>query len=130
MSSEPIPNAGEVARRSRIGIFAIAGGVVGAGLALLLTIVTSREIGLIVGDMPIIAPWPFGIIVFEMTALGAILSTLLRMIIEARLVRRSPLGAYSREVALGRIVLAVDCDEENRRDQAQTIIARRGGETA
>jgi hypothetical protein len=72
---------------SRIGMFAIAGGVVGAAAGLLLTILTSRHTNIITGGMPVVSPWPFGIIVFELTALGAILAVFARMIYEARLMR-------------------------------------------
>jgi molybdopterin-containing oxidoreductase family membrane subunit len=72
---------------SRIGMFAIAGGVAGAAAGLLLTILTSRHTNIITGGMPVISPWPFGIIVFELTALGAILAVFARMVYEARLMR-------------------------------------------
>jgi hypothetical protein len=79
-----------IERRSRIGLFAIAGGIIGGSLGALLTVWSSREVNLVTGGMPIVTPWAFGIIVFELAALGAIIFAVIRMIIEARLARRKP----------------------------------------
>jgi len=108
MSSEPLHLESKAGPRSRIAGFAIVGGLLGATFAILLTVLTSRRVGLVTGGMPIVSPWAFGIIVFELTALGAILSTLVRMIFEARLARRSDLGSYCDAVAEGKIVIAID----------------------
>ena len=115
MSSEPIPGfESSEEKRSRIGGFAIAGGIVGAAAAIALTILASKQANMVTGGMPVIAPWPFGIIIFEMSALGSILSTLCRMIYEARLGRR--LSDYDEVISDGRVLLSVECaDEESRR---------------
>lgn len=128
MSAEPIHD--EVARmdatsKSRTGIFAIAGGAAGAIAALLLMVLTSRQVNVITGGMPIVSPWPFGIIVFEMTALGAILAAVGRMIYEARLLSRGALASYDEAVADGKVVVEVDCADEARRDEANRILAER-----
>lgn len=107
MSSEPLHLETSDWPKTRIAGFAIAGGLLGAAFAILLTVVTSRRVGLVTGGMPIVSPWAFGIIVFELTALGAILATLARMIYEAGLLRRNPPAEYSQEVAEGRIVLRI-----------------------
>src|SRR5262245_23727 len=88
MSSEPLHLEMKPWPKTRIPGFAIAGGLIGTAIAILLTVWTSRRVGLVTGGMPIVTPWAFGIIVFELIALGAILFTLLRMIYEARLARR------------------------------------------
>jgi hypothetical protein len=114
MSAEPIhggPSERDQAK-SRIGGFAIAGGFIGAATAVLLTVLTSRRVDLVTGGMPIVTPWAFGIIVFELTALWAILATLGRMIFEARLARRGALTDYDKAVADGRVVLAIDCGDD------------------
>ena len=107
MSSEPLHLETNDAPKTRISGYAIAGGLLGAVFAIALTVVTSRRVGLVTGGMPIVSPWAFGIIVFELTALGAILATLGRMIFEARLGRRRPPADYDEAVADGRIVLSV-----------------------
>lgn len=122
MSSEPVHvEANE--DKTRIGIFAIAGGVIGAAVAITLTVWTSRSVGLVTGGMPIVSPWPFGIILFELSMLGAILSTLGRMIYEARLLRRNSFADYDEAIADGRVLLAVDNADDSR---AQMIRAALG----
>ena len=135
LSAEPIHSEIEREsgrRKSLIGLFAIAGGVVGAIVAVLLTVFTSKKMDLVTGGMPVVAPWAFGIIVFEMTALGAVLSTLGRMILEAGLLRRrrSLPAACDSALAEGRIAVVVDMDEAalGRTGSIEEVLARRGAE--
>jgi hypothetical protein len=122
LSSEPVHvEASE--DKTRIGLFAIAGGVIGAGLAVTLTVWTSQSVGLVTGGMPIVSPWPFGIILFELSMLGAILATLGRMIYEARLLRRNSFTDYDEAIADGRVLLAVDYADDS---HAQLIRAALG----
>jgi Protein of unknown function (DUF3341) len=107
MSSEPLHLEPNDAPKSRIAGFAIAGGLLGATFAILLTVLTSRRVGLVTGGMPIISLWAFGIIVFELAALGAILVTLGRMIFEAGLARRGAPVDYDETVAEGRVLVSV-----------------------
>lgn len=126
MSSEPIHVEGiESAKesKSRIALFAIAGGVLGAAIAILLTVTTSRSVDLVTGGMSIVSPWPLGIIVFELTALGAILCTLARMIYEAGLARRGALLYYDKVVADGKVALAVNCADDAQKDLASAALS-------
>lgn len=128
MSDEPIHMDEDLIEsgKSRIGICAIVGGVIGASAALLLTVTTSREVGLVTGGMPIVVPWALGIIVFELTALGAILATLGCMIYEAKLLRGRPLRHYDPAVADGKIVIAVECENDLSAEAAARVFAGRG----
>jgi hypothetical protein len=109
MSSEPLHLEIKDAPKTRIAGFAMVGGLLGAAFAIGLTVWTSRRVGLVTGGMPIVSWWAFGIIVFELTALGAILVTLGRMIVEARLARPSTQPADER-VSEGKIVIHVDSE--------------------
>ncbi|MFP5260701.1 MAG: quinol:electron acceptor oxidoreductase subunit ActD [Blastocatellia bacterium] len=128
MSDEPVQADEDLIEdgRSRIGICAIAGGLAGATAALLLTVITSKEVNLVTGGMPIIVPWALGIIVFEMTALGAIIATLFRMIYEAKLARPGALSRYDPSVADGKIIIAVECESNSSAEVAARVLAARG----
>ena len=58
------------------------------------------------GNMPIVAWWPNLIVIFEMTMLGAILATVVTLLITAQLVRRPP-ALYDPEVSDGKILVGV-----------------------
>ena len=122
MSSEPLHLEDIDAPKSRIGGFAIAGGFIGAAFAILLTVWTSRKVGLVTGGMPIVTPWAFGIIVFELAALGAILATLGKMIAEAQLARPNALTDYDESVADGRIVVSVQCSDDFHSELAEKVL--------
>ena len=116
MSSEPlhidwIGSAGGSARvssaKSRIAGFSIAGAAIGAALAILLTVMTSKRVGIITGGMPVVSPWAFGIIVFELTMLGAILAALGRMVFESGLMIRTTSENYDDAVSNGKMVVEV-----------------------
>ena len=129
MSSEPAhrPPADLAAPSSHIGTVAICGGLIGAAAAVLLTVLTSRRVDLVTGGMPIVTPWAFGISVFELTALGAILATLARMIFEAGLARRGALADYDPAVADGRVVLSLQCVDDTHRDIAEKVLGSNRG---
>ena len=122
MSSEPLHLETTDGPKTRIGGFAIAGGLIGAAFAILLTVWTSRRVGLVTGGMPIVSPWAFGIIVFELTALGAILATLGRMIFEAGLLRRTAPTGYDEAVADGRVVLSIEVTGADQGDRADRVL--------
>src|ERR1044072_5928036 len=66
LSSEPIHEAIHSDRsKSLISWFAILGGITGATAATLLTVLTSRQVNINTGGMPIVSFWAFGVIVFE-----------------------------------------------------------------
>jgi len=123
MSSEPLHVEADEENHatSRIPLFAICGGVIGAGFALALTVVTSRRVDLVTGGMPIVTPWAFGIIVFELAALGAILGTLVRMIFEARLTSRGR-SEYDQAVADGSVVVFLENVSDPYRETARRVL--------
>jgi hypothetical protein len=129
MSAEPVE--AEVAEieahsKSRTGAFAIAGGALGAVAALSLTVWTSRQVSIVTGGMPIVSPWPFAIIVFEMAALGAILAAVGRMIYEARLLRRVAAADYDEAIADGKVVVEVDCADKSCLEAANKALKSQG----
>jgi Protein of unknown function (DUF3341) len=65
--------------------YAVLGGIVGGTLGYLLTTLTQNSYPILTGGMPLAPVWTNGIIVYEMTMLGAILTTLLTLLIGAGL---------------------------------------------
>ncbi|HXG93694.1 MAG TPA: quinol:electron acceptor oxidoreductase subunit ActD [Blastocatellia bacterium] len=125
MSAEPIHIEGDKSgaeSRSRIGLFAVAGAILGGASGYLLTALTSRSINLVTGGMPIFTPWAFGIIIYELTALGAIIFAVGRMIYEARLARPGSLADYDEAVADGSVVLSVACEDETSAARIEAIL--------
>ncbi|HWP41897.1 MAG TPA: quinol:electron acceptor oxidoreductase subunit ActD [Blastocatellia bacterium] len=125
MSAEPVHAELDRQPGSHIGAFAVAGGIFGATAGLLLTVLVSSHTNLNTGGMPVIAPWPFGIIVFELTALSAILATLGRMIYEARLLRHRPPQPCLDAVADGRVALEVHCKDPELARRAQSLLTHK-----
>jgi hypothetical protein len=65
--------------------YAVLGGIVGGALGYLLTTLSQNSYPILTGGMPLTPVWTNGIIVYEMTMLGAILTTLVTLLIGARL---------------------------------------------
>ena len=65
--------------------WAVLGGAIGALSGYLLTTMTQKAYPIVTGGMPITPPWTNGIIIYELTMLGAILTTLVVLLRGARL---------------------------------------------
>ena len=63
--------------------------------------------------MPIVSPWTVGLITYETTMLGAVLDTLVGLLVELRLPNFKNLP-YDPSVVDGGVVLAVACAEGSR----------------
>jgi hypothetical protein len=71
--------------KSPMFLFATIGGIVGGTLGYLLSSYSQRAYPLSTGGMPIVTAWTNGIIIYEMTMLGAVLTTLITMLVTAGL---------------------------------------------
>jgi hypothetical protein len=108
LSSEPFDDY-EFGRRDHKTIMpwlAALGGLVGGVSAFAFVAFTQKAYPLPTGGMPIISLWPNGIITYEFTMFGAILTTLLTLIITARSPRESA-RLYDPEVSNGKILIGV-----------------------
>jgi hypothetical protein len=63
----------------------VLGGAIGALSGFWLTTLTQNAYPIVTGGMPITPPWTNGIIIYELTMLGAILMTLIVLLCGARL---------------------------------------------
>jgi hypothetical protein len=129
MSAEPIHDwQPEETSKSHIGLFAILGAVIGAALATFFMVWTSQRVHINTGGMPIVTPWAFGIIAFEVAMLTAILAALVCTIFEARLARGSALHEYDEAVADNKVVMAVKCKDDDSFSTAEKLLAETGAE--
>jgi hypothetical protein len=108
ISSEPIEGYRFHHRDHATSMYwiAAAGAAFGLAFATWLTRMTELAWPLPTGNMPIVAWWPNLIVMFEMTMLGAILSTVVTLLVTARLPARGP-ALYDPAVADGHILVGV-----------------------
>ena len=85
---------------------AVGGGLLGLLFGTWLTQFTETDWPITVGNMPIVAWYPNLIVIFELTMLGGILSTVITLIVTAGLGRRMP-KLYDPEVSRGKILVGV-----------------------
>jgi hypothetical protein len=115
MTSQPIhgepfiPNM----KPTKLRTWALSGAAIGLIGGLALATVTALNYPLVKGGMPIVAPWTVGLITYETTMLGAVLATLVGLLVELRLPNFTNLP-YDPSVVDGGVVLAVSCTQGSR----------------
>ena len=114
--------------KNRLWYVASLGGAIGLILSTSLVVFMERDWAVNTGGMPIVAWWPNLIVMFEMTMLGAIISTVVTLIITAGLGRRMP-KLYDPEVTLGKILVGVAAPGDARMaDVERALLAAPGAE--
>ena len=108
MSAQPMEDFefGHVDKANWIWWIACAGGLIGMAIGFFLTWLTETSWPIDVGGLPTYAWWPNLIIIFELTMLGAILATVVALVITAGLGRR--IAFYDPEVTEGQILVGVE----------------------
>jgi hypothetical protein len=130
LSSEPFEDYefGQRDRRTIMPWLAALGGLVCGAGALAFVAFTQRAYPLPTGGMPIIALWPDGVITYEFTMFGAVLATLITLIITARSPRESA-GLYDPEVSKGKILIGVVSPAEGLRGVVEQALRNAGAES-
>jgi ActD protein len=115
MTSQPIHGERFIPEEkpTRLRTWALSGAGIGMLGGLSLATITSLNYPLIKGGMPLIAPWTVGIIAYEATMLGAVLATLVGLLVELQLPNFKNLP-YDPSVADGGVLLAVQCPDQTR----------------
>ncbi|HVB86247.1 MAG TPA: quinol:electron acceptor oxidoreductase subunit ActD [Candidatus Dormibacteraeota bacterium] len=95
-------------RKTPMPWIAALGGLVGGTCGYLLARYTqvAYPSHIISGGMPLVSKWPSGIITYELTMLGAILTTAITLLITAKLLRWN-LDIYDPEISYGKILIGV-----------------------
>ncbi|MCI0440380.1 MAG: DUF3341 domain-containing protein [Chloroflexi bacterium] len=102
----------------------LIGAACGFIVAILLTAGTQLAYPLVTGGKPILSIPPMTIIVYEGSMLGAIIFTVVGIVIESRLPRLF-MGAYDERITQGYIGVAVTTDEERVR-RAEDVLTNAG----
>ena len=109
ISGEPMEDFefSEMHKDTWIWYIASAGGFAGLVAATWLTTMSETSWPISTGNMPIVSWWPNMIIMFEMTMLGAILATVITLVVSGGLLRRRP-PLYDPAVTDGKILVGVE----------------------
>jgi hypothetical protein len=129
MTSQPIHGEPFIPdmKPTQLRTWAICGAALGLVGGLSLATITALNYPLIKGGMPIVAPWTVGLITYETTMLGAVLATLVGLLVELRLPNFRNLP-YDPSVVDGGVVLAVAC-AEGTRGSVETAVGASGAST-
>jgi hypothetical protein len=124
MSSQPIHGEPFLpdGQPTKLRMWALSGAAIGLLGGLSLATITALNYPLIKGGMPIVSPWTVALITYETTMLGAVLATLVGLLVELGLPNFKPLP-YDPSVADGGIVLAVSCGNGARASVEQAVSA-------
>ena len=106
---------------------AACGGIVGGTLGFLLArfMQTAYPFPLITGGMPLVAPWPTGIVTYEVTMLSAIVTTVITLLATTGLPNWKP-AVYDPEVTSGMVLIGVVDPSEEARADLETRLQRAG----
>ena len=125
-SEEPVElPRGVLDRCSRMSLASVVGAVMMGAAATAFVFWAQHNYRLITGGMPVFSFWATGVITFEMTMLGAIVTTFGWFLWESGLMRKRDWAAPVPEVAPGSICLRVRCPAQQSRDAVEAM--RRAG---
>jgi hypothetical protein len=124
-SDEPIEFPRSVLhRRSHMSIAVVIGAVTFCLLVIGFVYFTQHNYPIVTGGMPIFSFWATGVVFFELTMLGAIVTTFFWFLGESGLLRRESRGPAA-AIESGVIALRVKC-EPNRADIVRDMFERSG----
>jgi len=127
VSSEPYEGYEFMHEHSNSYMFPIAalGGILGGLSGYLLAAYTQRAYPLVTGGMPIVTSWTNGIVIYETTMLGAILTTLVTLLITAGLPNSKP-TLSDPEIWNGKILVGVTDPPPPSRNELETKLRNAG----
>ena len=110
LSGEPVEGVEFSEQHAHGPMFPLAamGGILGGFTGYALTVLTQKAYPIVTGGMPIATTWTNGIIVYELTMLGAILTTLITLLITAGLPNWKAATITEPEIWTGKILVGVN----------------------
>lgn len=121
-SEEPVEfRKGILDRPSRMSLVSVLGAITVGGLATTGIYAAQHSYVTITGGMPVFSFWGSGVITYETTMLGAVLSTFGWFLWESGLLRKRDKGVPVPHVAPGSMCLRVRCGEDDANGTAQIL---------
>ena len=114
-------------KKSRVGYFTLAGGIIGFFTGFALAIYTAVQWNLIVSGKPIVAIIPFLIVGFEFTVLFAVFGNIVGLLTQARLPEYETLKEYDPRFSGEHFGIVASCDE-GQQQELMAFLKGRGGE--
>lgn len=108
MSAQPFEeySFARAERKTALPWLATLGGLIGGICGFLLARYTQVAYPIVTGGMPLVAPWPTAIVTYELTMYGAVLATVIALLIATKLPNWKP-KIYDPEVSNGKILIGV-----------------------
>ena len=113
---------------SPVRFFTLFGALLGGASGVAITVITASDWPIQVSAKPVVSIVPFTIIIFELTILIGALSTLMGLLINSLLRRRSPVTMYDPRFSDDKFGLMVECASEEQTNSAQEIMLSGGAE--
>jgi hypothetical protein len=129
ISAQPMEDYefGHIDKATYMWWIACGGGLVGMSLGFLLAWITETSWPMNVGGLPTFAWWPNLIIIFELTMLGAIMATVITLVVTAFLPEKGRGRLYDPEVTDGQILVGVENPAEATVADLQKTLAQPPG---
>jgi hypothetical protein len=129
MSSEPYDGYSftRAEHKTLMPWLAAAGGILGGTCGYLLAYWTQVAYPITVGNMPRISSYPTAIVTYELTMFGAVLTTVVTLLITARLARSRP-EPYDPEISNGKILIGVADPADSARAELENSLRQAGAE--
>lgn len=126
ISSEPL-DLYQAPRRKKIRMpwLVVCGAALGGAAGFLLATLTQASYPIATGGMPVVTFWTDGIIVYELTMLGAILSTILVFLLTSILLEWRSLPVEP-EVSAGKVLVGVASVPQRLRERVTELLSTFG----
>jgi Alternative complex III, ActD subunit len=130
LSGEPYEDHafGRRDNKTRMPWIAALGGLVGGLSGWVFASFTQKAYPMISGGMPLVTKWPNGIITYELTMLGAILTTLVTLLITARIPDWRGGKLYDPAISNGKILIGVTNPPDTARAELEKRLRAAGAE--
>ena len=113
---------------SPVRLFTLFGALLGGACGVALTVITASDWPIQVSAKPVVSIMPFTVIIFELTILMGALSTLMGLLINSFLRKRSSVTMYDPRFSDDKFGLMVVCSSEDESDSAREIMLSGGAE--